>query len=307
MKTYVIAEVGCNHRGDLDTAMEMIRIAAIQGKVDAVKFQKRCVRDLLSPEEYDRPHPNPAFSYGPSYGLHREALEFDKDQHRILAQCCTEHGVEYSTSVWDVSSAREMAEVSPHWLKVPSACNLNRDLLSVLIHEFSGKIHVSLGMTNQSQEEQIVRLFEQEGRAADLVLYACTSGYPVDFDDICLLEIPRLVENYGSIVDGIGFSGHHLGIAADIGALSLGARYFERHFTLDRTWKGTDHAASLEPAGLAKLTRDVRNVSRALRPKPQEILKAEEPALYKLKQGQIRWDETTPERRPWLHLLKRGA
>ncbi len=307
MKTFVIAEVGCNHRGDLETALEMVRIAATTAKVDAVKFQKRCNQELLTPEEYNRPHPNPAFAYGPSYGLHREALEFTPEEHRILAQACTELGVEYSTSVWDLTSAREMADVSPGWLKVPSACNLNKPLLSVLADSFGGKIHLSLGMTTRAQEEQIVQFFEDKGRASDLVLYACTSDYPVDFDDICLLEIPRLVEAYGSSVAGIGFSGHHLGIAADIGALTLGARFFERHFTLDRTWRGTDHAASLETPGLTKLTRDIRNVSRALTEKPQDILAVEEPALSKLKQGQVHWEDAPAARRPWLQLLKKGA
>ena len=129
MKTYVIAEVGCNHRGEFDTALEMIRIAATVSKVDAVKFQKRCSRVLLTPEEYDRPHPNSDFAYGESYGLHREALEFDVAQHRDLKAYCEEYGVEYSTSVWDTVSAREIIAIEPEWLKVPSACNLNLPML----------------------------------------------------------------------------------------------------------------------------------------------------------------------------------
>jgi len=108
----------------------------------------------------------------------------------------------------------------------------------------------------------------------------------VAFEDICLLEISRLRDRYGDVVKAIGFSGHHLGIAADIGALALGATYFERHYTLDRTWKGTDHAASLEPDGMRRLARDLRNVSRALRAKPSELLEVEIPQRSKLKWGE---------------------
>ena len=116
-----------------------------------------------------------------------------------------------------------------------------------------------------------------------MVIYACTSGYPVPFEDICLKEIVRLKENYGNDVKAIGFSGHHLGIAVDIAALALGATYFERHYTLDRTWKGTDHAASLEPQGLQKLARDLRNVQKSLSYKQNELLDIEKVQREKLK------------------------
>jgi sialic acid synthase len=176
-----------------------------------------------------------------------------------------------------------MAALEPRRLKIPSASNLDFDVLSWLAVNFPGEIHVSLGMTTQAEEKQIVDLFEKHGRTKSLVLYACTSGYPVPFEDIALLEVQRLVTAYGSRVLGIGFSGHHLGIAADIAALALGARYFERHFTLDRTLKGTDHAASLEPDGLRRLARDVRNVSKGLNAKREEILEIEQVQRKKLK------------------------
>ena len=117
----------------------------------------------------------------------------------------------------------------------------------------------------------------------NLVLFSCTSGYPVAFEEICLLEITRLKEKFGTKVKQIGFSGHHLGIAADIAAQALGAEVFERHFTLDRTWKGTDHAASLEPDGMRRLARDLKNVALALSHKSQEILPVEAVQREKLK------------------------
>lgn len=282
-RTVVVAEVGCNHMGKIEIAEELIKIAAQFCKADIVKFQKRTNRELLTPEEFSAPHPNPANSYGATYGEHREFLEFSIDQHGQLQKACEQWGIEYSSSVWDLTAAREIASLHPRLIKIPSACNMDFEMIGWLLENFLGEIHVSLGMTNREEEAAIVDLFKAAGRAKDLVLYACTSGYPVPFEDICLFEIERLHSAFGKTVGAIGFSGHHLGIAADIAALALGARVFERHFTMDRTWKGTDHAASLEPDGLRRLVRDVRNVSKALHYKGQEILDIEVPQRKKLK------------------------
>ncbi len=279
----VIAEIGCNHRGEVSTAIELIEVAAVFAKVDAVKFQKRNNREVLTSAEYDAPHPNPANSYGDTYGAHREALEFDIETHRELKSIAEARGVVYSCSVWDPTSAQEIASLDPAFIKVPSATNVSWDVLEVLCEDFRGEIHISLGMTTQDEEREIVEFLRTRGRLGDTVLYSCTSGYPVDIEDLCLLEIPRLIGAYGADAKAIGFSGHHLGIAPDVAAMTLGATWVERHFTLDRTWKGTDHAASLEPDGLRKLTRDLRNVSGALRSRPQEILDIEVPQRDKLK------------------------
>lgn len=279
----IIAEIGCNHKGDMNIAKDMIQTAATYCKADVVKFQKRCNKELLTEEEYNAPHPNPANSYGYTYGEHREFLEFNIDQHRQLKQWCEEYGVVYSTSVWDLTSAKEIISLNPRLIKVPSACNLNWTLLNYLCTYFNGEIHLSLGMTSKEEESRIVSFFESKRRNKDLVLYSCTSGYPVPFEDVCLLEITRLRELYGSIVKAVGFSGHHLGIAVDSAAVALGAEWIERHFTLDRTWKGTDHAASLEPDGLRKLIRDAKAIAKALTYKQTDILPIEEVQRTKLK------------------------
>lgn len=279
----VIAEIGCNHKGDMSIARDLIESAARFAKADFVKFQKRCNHELLTPEEYNAPHPNPVHSYGDTYGAHREFLEFDIEQHRRIQRWCEEFGIGYSTSVWDMTSAQEMASLNPPMLKVPSACNLHFDMLDFLAREYEGEIHLSLGMTTPDEQESIVSLFERLGVQNRVVLYACTSGYPVPFDQVCLLEVARLRELYAHRVQDIGFSGHHLGIAVDIAALTLGANWVERHFTLDRTWKGTDHSASLEPDGLRKLVRDLRAVASALTAKPTDILDIEAPQRAKLK------------------------
>lgn len=285
----IIAEIGCNHKGDMEIARQMIMTAAIYCKVDIVKFQKRCNRELLTPEEYNSPHPHPENSYGRNYGEHREFLEFTLDQHRQLQAWCDEYGVEYSTSVWDLTSAKEIVSLNPRLIKIPSACNLNKGLLEYLCNNFNGEIHLSFGMTSQVEEESIISFFEKKKRNKDLVIYSCTSGYPVPFEDVCLLELERLRELYGFRVKAIGFSGHHLGIAVDSAAVALGAEFIERHFTLDRTWKGTDHAASLEPDGLRKLARDCRAVVRTLTYKKEDVLDIEKIQREKLKRNQIKW------------------
>lgn len=288
-KPVVIAEIGCNHKGDMQIAHKMIKLLGTfkllneNSYIDIVKFQKRTNKELLSEAEYNAPHPNPANSYGKTYGEHREYLEFDLEQNKQLKKWCDEEGIIYATSTWDLTAAKEIVTLNPKLIKVPSASNLNFQMLEYLRDNYSGEIHLSFGMTTHEEERKIIDFFKEKNRAKDLVIYSCTSGYPVPFEDICLKEIVRLRDSYEKEVKGIGFSGHHLGIAVDIAALALGATYFERHFTLDRTWKGTDHAASLEPQGLQKLARDLRQTYLALNYKEKEILDIEAVQRKKLK------------------------
>ncbi|MBK5208339.1 MAG: N-acetylneuraminate synthase family protein [Flavobacteriaceae bacterium] len=286
-KPFVIAEIGCNHKGDIEIAKELIKIAKIFCNVDAVKFQKRNNKELLTDEQYNHPHPNPSNSYGETYGLHREFLEFTVQQHAELKQYCEQIGVIYSTSVWDVTSAKEIASLQPSFIKIPSACNNNFEMLEWLCDNYMGEIHISTGMTTKEEIERLVQFFMEKKRNKDVVLYNCTSGYPVPFEDVCLLDIVLLLENYKDKVKHIGFSGHHLGIAVDVAAFTLGAPIIERHYTIDRTWKGTDHAASLEPMGLRKLTRDLNAVHNALTYKSEDILPIEKIQRAKFKKRNI--------------------
>lgn len=282
-KPYIIAEAGCNHKGDMKIAKEMIQVAAGFCKADAIKFQKRCVKELLTAEQYNAPHPHPEQSYGSTYGAHREFLELTVDQHRQLKEWCEEAGITYATSVWDLTSAKEIAALKPTFMKIPSACNNHYVMLQWLCDNYEGEIQVSLGMTTRQEEENLINIFEKNGRLQDLTLFCCTSGYPVPFSDVCLLEIQRIREAYGQMVKRIGFSGHHLGIAVDVAAYTLGAEVIERHYTLDRTWKGTDHAASVEPDGIRKLVRNLNAVHDALTLKSEEILPIEQAQRVKLK------------------------
>lgn len=279
----LIAEIGCNHKGDMEIAKELIKVAKIFCDADIVKFQKRNNKELLTEEQYNAPHPNPVNSYGKTYGEHREFLEFTVEQHAELKKYCEELEIEYSSSVWDLTSAKEITSLNPSLIKIPSACNNNYEMLGWLCENYNGEIHVSTGMTTKNETEELVNFFIDKKRNKDVVLYNCTSGYPVPFKDVALLEIKTLVKKYADKLKDIGFSGHHLGIAVDVVAYSLGANYIERHYTLDRTWKGTDHAASLEPDGLRKLKRNLLAVEEALTYKEKDILDIEQVQRDKLK------------------------
>ena len=279
----VIAEIGCNHCGNFDTAIKMIKIAAEFCKADVVKFQKRCNKELLTYDEYNNPHPNPINSFGKTYGEHREFLEFDLEQNIRLKEVCEDYNVIFSTSVWDPTSTKEIISINPKLIKVPSAINTDRRVLDILFNEFPGQIHISLGMTTREEETRILSHADKLNCLNRVVLYHCISGYPVENNELYLLEISRLKNLYGDKVLSIGFSGHHKGIAVDLVAYTLGATWFERHFTLDRTQKGTDHSASLEPDGLRRLKRDLKAASVSLSKKPSEIVEVENFQRKKLK------------------------
>lgn len=282
MKTKVIAEIGCNHKGEMKIAKQLID-EAVKAGADVAKFQKRNNKELLSEEQYNAPHPNPINSYGDTYGEHREYLEFTAAQHKELQTYCNEKGIEYSTSVWDMTSAKEIAALKPSIIKIPSAMNNHFEMLGWLCDNYEGEIHVSTGMTDYTEIEKLIVFFEGKGRNKDLVVYNCTSGYPVPYKDVCLLELVRLKEKYKNRVKAIGFSGHHIGISIDIAAYTLGAQWIERHFTIDKTWKGTDHGASLEPQELTALVTSLKDVEAALTYKEQQILDIELVQKEKLK------------------------
>ncbi len=266
----LVAEVACGHLGDINLAREMVKMAYVAG-ADYVKFQKRNPSESIPPEMQNKPHPNKDFAYGKTYLEHRMALELSVEAHAELKEYAESLGIGYSTSVWDVTSAREIIDLKPDFIKVPSACNVNGELLYTLLNDYNGKIHISTGMTTVLEFEFIHNLIQSSPER--FVVYHCTSEYPCPFDHLYLLEINRLVTKFQNTE--IGFSNHGPGIASDIAAYILGVTWIERHFTYDRTAKYTDAAASLEMGGLAKLARDLKNVYKALRWKeemsPQEL------------------------------------
>lgn len=271
IKPILIVEIGASHQGSLETAKRMVSVAASYIGAQVCKFQKRYV-DSMAPEVLNRPYDNPN-SFGATYGEHRRALELGIEDHARLAMHCDKEGITYSTSVWDLKSADQIVRnINPRMIKIPSACNTNWELIQWLKDNYKGEIHISMGMTTLEDKEKILSVTGSNER---FVHYLCTSAYPCGFGDVCLRDLE----------DGYyrGLSGHHLGIAVDIAALAMGCEYFERHFTLDRTQKGTDHAASLEPDGMRKLKRDLENVSLALQKSDGGIKECEKSTRIKLK------------------------
>ena len=179
--------------------------------------------------------------------------------------------------MWDILSAQEIISLDPEYIKIPSPMNENYQLLNFIFNNYKKDVHISLGMISKKDKNKLLDYLNTKKNR--IIVYHTTSSYPVKFEELYLQEILKLKEKFQKV----GFSGHHLGIAQDIAAYTLGASWIERHFTLDRTWKGTDHAASLEPDGLRKLKRDLVAVSKSLTCKSKEILSIEIEQREKLK------------------------
>lgn len=284
-KCNLILEMCCNHQGNLENAKRMIYVAKYFCDAKIVKFQKRDIQTWAErkPEVYNNPHPVKENSFGKTYKEHREFLEFSVNQHKELKELCDSLNMIYSCSVFDIISAKQIISLNPKILKIPSGCNQNFELLKYLCENYGGEIHVSLGMTSYEDVQKIFEIFKEHGRNKDLVLYTCTSAYPVKPEDINLLEIRRLHKKYSSEIKGIGFSGHHSGINVDSVAYSLGANYIERHFTLDRNQKGTDHKVALIPEDAKKLIENLDEIYKAYNYRNKDILDVEKDNKEKLK------------------------
>ncbi len=271
---FIIAEAGINHQGDEQIALRLIEVAAAAG-ADAVKFQKRTVSRILTRAGLEMPYVNPN-SFGPTYGEHKRALEFDLDTFRRLQRRAHELGLIFLASAWDEESVDQLEAINVPAHKAASAEVTNTPLLEHMAR--TGKpLLLSTGM---STLEEVDRAVASVRRHHDqLVLLQCTSTYPSDFEAINLRVINLYRQRYGLLV---GYSGHERGIALGPVAVALGACVVERHFTLDRTMKGSDHAASLEPAGLEKLVRDIRATEQALGDGVKRMIEGEWPVRRKL-------------------------
>jgi len=278
-KAKIIAEIGAVHLGSLERAKELASLSRICG-ADYVKTQKRNPEESTPNHMRDLPHPNKIFSYGDTYLEHRQNLELDIQEHIELKKYCDSIGIKYSSSVWDITSAREIINLNPDFIKVPSACNQHWKMLNIIKDEYDGQIHISSGMTTREETEKLVEWMKPIGER--IVYYHCTSKYPCPFENLYLLEIEKMkpLTKYGIT---LGFSNHGKGIASDMAAYVLGAEWIERHFIDDRTIRHTDAAASLEPSGLKKLCRDLNAVYRAMDIKPKKMDEEEIEQRKKLK------------------------
>ena len=252
----LIAEIGATHAGKIERA-EMLVDFAVDAGADMVKFQKRDPH-ISTPERLkSSPHPNPSFSYGSTYLDHRLNLEFDLSVHRRLKDYIEQKGSRYLTSVFDLNSAKDISSLSPENVKIPSAMNHNRELMSYCLDNFK-KVHISTGMSTFNERCDLFSFLSDHKDS--VVVYHCTSEYPCSFDNLFLREISN-ISNEGF---ECGFSNHGYGIASDVAALALGVSWIERHFIDDRAFPHTDASASLEPHGFKTLRRDLDNVIRSL-------------------------------------------
>ncbi len=254
---YVIAEIGHNHQGDFEIAKEMIRVAKECG-ADAVKFQKRDNRGLFTKSFYDKPYDN-ELSYGPTYGLHREALELSKDQLAELIHYSDELEIDCLATAFDFNSADLLNELGVKAFKLASGDAKNIPL-SKHIAAFGKPVIVSTGGCVIEDVHRIYDAITPINK--NLCILQCTASYPCDYARLDLNVIDTYRKHFEDIV--IGLSDHSNGISMGPVAYLLGARVIEKHYTLNRASKGTDHAFSIEPVGLRKLVRDLKRTRVAL-------------------------------------------
>lgn len=282
---FIVAEVGQNHNGDINIAKKLIDIAAepiidhfggekLRG-VDAVKFAKRNISSDLTMELYNKPYNGPN-SFGKTYGKHREYLELSEEDHFLLAEYAKNKGLIYFSSVCDQVSVDLMQKIGVPLYKVASRDVTNIPLLEYIAQK--GKpIIMSTGMSDMDEIEMAVNTIKKYND--QLILLQCTSEYPAQYRNVHLRVMQFLREKFDVPV---GFSGHTIGVAIAIAAVAMGAVVIEKHITIDRKMKGSDHAGALGPDGLWRVVRNIRNTELALGKRDKQLLEAELPGRRKL-------------------------
>lgn len=272
---YVIAEIGHNHQGNLDTALQLIKAAAAMG-ANAVKFQKRDNRRLFTKAMYDKPYENEN-SYGSTYGEHRDYLEFGVEEYRAMIRCAEENHVEFMSTPFDEPSVDFLEELDVGAYKVASGDLTNTPLLEY-IARLGKPMLISTGASSLDEIRIAYRTVAPHNDR--ICLLHCTAGYPTEYDSLNLKGITTLRTEFPDAI--IGYSGHDIGILAPVIAYMLGAAVVEKHFTLNRAWKGTDHKFSLEPPGLHKMVRDLHRVDISLGDGVKEVQPFEADARKKM-------------------------
>jgi N-acetylneuraminate synthase len=268
---YVIAEIGINHNGDVDLAKRLISVAVAAG-CDAVKFQKRTVEIVYTPEELAKPRENP---FGATNGDLKRALEFSYEDYVEIDQYCRAVKIPWFASCWDEPSVDLISRFEVPCFKIASASLTDDNLLRYT--RATGKpILLSTGM---STLEEIDHAVEVLGKKDLILLHAC-STYPAFYEELNLSAIRTLADRYGIPV---GYSGHESGLPSSVAAVAMGACIVERHITVDRAMWGSDQAASLEPNGITKLVSYIRVVERSLGDGVKRVLEREYPILKKLR------------------------
>ena len=251
---YIIAEVGINHNGSLDLAKQLIAEAARAG-CDAVKFQKRTPELCVPKDQWEKERDTPWGRM--SYIDYKRRIEFGLAEYTAIDDYCRALGVDWFASCWDEPSVDFMEQFNPVLYKMASASLTDRPLLD-RVRATGRPLMLSTGM---STLEEIAQAVEWVG-LDNLLIAHSTSAYPCPPQELNLRMVPALQALFPATP--IGYSGHETGLATTVAAVALGACFVERHFTLDRATWGTDHAASVEPGGMGKVVRDIRDVEAAL-------------------------------------------
>ena len=272
---YVIAEIGHNHQGSLEKARELVREAKLAG-AHAVKLQKRDNRGLYTKAAYDKSYDNEN-SFGATYGEHREFLEFGATEYAALQAYAAELGVDFFATAFDIASADFLASLDVPAFKIASG-----DLRSTPLLEHVARFgKPTIISTGGALLEDVQRAYDTIAPInRQLAILQCTAGYPAAFEELDLCVISTYRERFPDAV--IGFSSHDNGIAMPVAAYMLGARIVEKHFTLNRTMKGTDHAFSLEPVGLRKMVRDLQRTYKAMGSGRKTIYESERSPIAKM-------------------------
>lgn len=272
MSTFIIGEIGINHNGDLKIAKKLIDNAVLAG-CDAVKFQKRTVEKVYSPEELDVPRESP---WGKTNRIQKEGLEFGLPDYQEIDRYCKEREIEWFASAWDIDSQKFLGQFNLKYNKVASAMLTVKPLLEEIAKQ-GRYTFISTGMSTLTEIGEAVGIFKKHN--CDFELMHCISTYPMKDNDANLKMIKELKQRFNC---NVGYSGHEEGIQISLAAAAMGATSIERHITLNRNMYGSDQSASLEPVGLLRLVRDVRIIESVLELKEKQILEAEEPIREKL-------------------------
>ncbi len=273
---YVIAEIGNNHQGDMEKAKALIK-AAYDAGADAVKFQKRDNEALFTKNLYHAPYDNPN-SYGSTYGEHRNFLELNIDQFKDLQAFSNQLGITFFATPFDFPSSSQLAEMDLPVYKMASADLRNIPFLKH-VASFGKPIIISTGGATLEDVERAYDAIMPINK--QLCILQCTAAYPCEFEDLNLRVIETYREQFPDVV--IGLSSHANGIAMGPVAYMLGARVIEKHFTVNRAWKGTDQCFSLEKTGLEKLVRDLKRTRVALGDGTKRMLECESKPMHKMR------------------------
>ena len=273
MGVFIIAEIGINHNGDLNIAKQLIEMAKHCG-CDAVKFQKRSIDIVYTPELLASPRKSP---WGDTQRAQKEGLEFGKKEYDEIDAYCKSLDIPWFASAWDVESQKFLQQYACPYNKVASAMLPHRPLLEIIAAE-NKPTFISVGMSTFEEIEEAMTIFQKYN--TPFTLMHCVSTYPCPDEDCNIKMVETLKQRYGCPV---GYSGHELGILSSVLAVALGAEAIERHITLDRAMYGSDQSASLERRGLELLVRDCRSVDIILSDGQRKITPAEVEVAKKLR------------------------